>query len=133
MMPSTEDTSMYLSITSWEFFTSTSTDKLVYFPVLDWVVLMTAPMQSKAFATVAIFFGSVGTINLNKYSDGKAVFMSNSTLSRSKNSAVFWAFSLSIFCKIKANIGFQLGFMYKPIEIFGILLFLIRVIFLIPK
>ena len=94
-MPSTVDTSMYLSIISWEFFMSTSTDKLVNFPVLDWVVLMTAPMQSKALATVAIFSGSVGTINLNKYSEGKAVFMSNSTLSRSKNSAVFWDFSQS--------------------------------------
>ena len=108
-MPSTVDTSMYLSIISWDFFMRTSTDKLVNFPVLDCVVLITAPMQSKALATSLILLGSVGTINLNKYCEGKSVFISNSTLSRSKNSAVFWAFSLSILYKIKANIGFQMG------------------------
>src|SRR6187431_1834514 len=82
-IPSIADNSWYLSIISCESFTNKSTEILVNFPVLDFVVLITAPMQLKAFSTFWIFSSVVGTINLNKYAAGQVLLLSNSTFSLS--------------------------------------------------
>src|SRR6478609_8865989 len=77
IIPSMVDTSRYLSITCCGLFISTSTDMLVNLPVLDLVVLITAPMQSNAFSTLAMLSCIDGTINLYKYSDGHVVLASS--------------------------------------------------------
>src|SRR6185369_9579023 len=78
IIPSMVDTSRYLSITCCGPSICTSTDMLVNLPVLDLVVLITAPMQSNAFSTLAMLSCIDGTINLYKYSDGHVVLASSS-------------------------------------------------------
>src|SRR6187402_14578 len=81
IMPSIFDKAMYFSITASGFSILTFTETLVYLPVFDWLVLITAPRLLKASSTSMIFRLSVGTINLYKYSDGHSDVVFNSSLS----------------------------------------------------
>lgn len=78
-IPSIVDNSWYFSIISCEFFIVTSTETLVNLPVFDFVVLITAPIQLNASSTFFTFPSTEGTINLNKYSAGQVLLLSNST------------------------------------------------------
>ena len=54
---------------------------LVYFPVLEECVFITAPKLLNVFSTKLMLVALVGTINLYKYTAGQVVDSSNSDLS----------------------------------------------------
>ena len=64
-------TSLYFAITVSGFFIIRFIEMLLYFSFLEAVVCITAPTLSKSDLRFSIFFASVFTINLYKYSDGQ--------------------------------------------------------------
>jgi len=75
------ETSRYLSIICCELCICTSIETLVNLPVLDLVVLITAPTRSNASVTSSTLLLTVGTINLNKYCVVQTLLLSSSSLS----------------------------------------------------